>query len=83
MSMLGRRLQVLIDDERYQRLAAAARERKSSVGALVREAIDRAYPSTSAKKRAAARAILSARRIPVPEPAELRRELQEIRYRGT
>lgn len=79
MSMLTRRLQVLIDEARYRRLSAAALERRSSVGALVRDAIDRAYPTSSSAKREAGRAVLAAERIPVPEPADLRRELEEIR----
>ena len=43
MSMLTRRLQVLLDDSRYQRLEAAARRRRVSVATVVREAIDRDY----------------------------------------
>lgn len=79
MSMLSRRLQVLIDEARYRRLATAARERRSSVGALVREAIDRAYPTSSSAKREAGRALLAAPRIRVPGPEDLKRELQDIR----
>lgn len=83
MHMLTKRLQVLIDEQRYRRLQAEARARKSSVGALIREAIDKAFPVASHKKRAALRAILSAPRISVPDPDELKRELEEIRYRRT
>ena len=43
--MLDRRLQILSDDQRYQRLVAVARQRK----------------------------------MPVPDPPELRRELDQIR----
>lgn len=80
MNMLNKRLQVLIDHERYRRLLSRARERKTSVGALVREAIDKAFPSVDEKKRRAVREILAAPRIAVPDPAELKRELEEIRY---
>lgn len=80
MSMLTRRLQVLIDDERLRRLRSEARARRSSVGALVREAIDRTLPISAEQKRAAAKAILSARPMPVPgEIKELKTELEEIR----
>ncbi|OLC51260.1 MAG: hypothetical protein AUH67_00215, partial [Chloroflexi bacterium 13_1_40CM_4_69_19] len=41
--MLTRRLQILLDDRRYRRLHAEARARRASVGALVRDAIDRAF----------------------------------------
>lgn len=79
MHMLTRRLQVLLDDARYRRLRAEARARKSTVGALVREAIDRAFPIAPERKRAALRRILAAPRIPVPDFPELKAELDEIR----
>jgi hypothetical protein len=81
MHMLGRRLQVLIDDERYRRIAAEARRRKASVGSVVREAIDLAFPVSTATRRSAAKEILSASRMPVPDPKALRRELDELRGR--
>ena len=77
---LERRLQILIDEQRYRRLVARARERDTSVAAVIREAIDVAIPDDLAKKRAAGRAILAAEPIPVPETLEeLRAELDEIR----
>jgi hypothetical protein len=79
--MLTRRLQVLLDERQYARLAAYARERKLSVGAAVREAIDRAIPSASDERQAAARRVLAAPPMPVPGPEELRRELDELRAR--
>jgi hypothetical protein len=79
--MLDRRFQILLDEERYERLEAAARDRKVSVAAVIREAIDRAFPQASPKKARAAERILSAPDMPVPEPADLRRELEELRAR--
>ncbi len=80
MCMLTRRLQVLLDDRRYRRLHAEARARQASVGALVREAIDRTYPVSLERKRAAAKAILAAPPMAVPlELRELKAELDEIR----
>jgi hypothetical protein len=79
--MLDRRFQILLDDERYGRLSAEARARGESVAALIREAIDRAYPPVSPTKARAAKRILSAPDMPVPEPADLRRELEELRGR--
>jgi hypothetical protein len=40
MHMLTRRTQLLLDDERYQRLERRARRTKQSVAAVIREAID-------------------------------------------
>ena len=79
MHMLTKRLQILLDEERFRRLAAEARERRTSVGALVRDAIDRVYPTTTARRRAAARAILAAPPIPALTIDELKAELDQIR----
>lgn len=84
MSMsLTRRLQVLLDEERHARLLRASRERRQSVGELVREAIDLALPGGEERRRRAGRAILTAPPMPVPDdPHDLRGELDEARSRG-
>ena len=83
MCMFERRLQILIDEARYRRLVRASRERKESVSAVIRDAIDQALPDDLAKKRAAADAILAADPIPVPATVEeLKAELDELRARG-
>jgi hypothetical protein len=82
MSMpLDHRLQILLDDERHQRLLAVAQERGVSVARVVREAIDRGLPSPDGRRRAAADRLLGAPDMPVPEPAELREELDALRGR--
>lgn len=81
MHMLSERLQVLVDPERRRRLEQEASARGTSVGALVREAIDLAFPSTAAQRSAAAAAILEAEDMPVPDVAELRVELDGLRSR--
>jgi predicted DNA-binding protein len=81
MHMLDRRFQILLDEERYERLAAEARARGASVAALIREAIDRTFPAISTKKLSALKRILAAPTMPVPEPDELRIELDELRGR--
>lgn len=82
MHILERRLQILLDDARYRRLTTAARERGTSVAAVVRDAIDLALPADLAKKRAALEAILAAEPMPVPDVEELKREIAEGRSRG-
>jgi hypothetical protein len=42
--MLNRRLQVLVDDERFQRLARESERIGAPVGELVRRAIDHEFP---------------------------------------
>ena len=83
MSIYERRLQVLIDEPRYRRLVARARERKVSVAEVVREAIDLAIPSDADERLRAGRRILAAQPMPVPETIEeLKAELDEIRSGG-
>jgi len=82
MSMLDRRLQVLIDDERWMKLEREAERRRVSVSTLVREAIDERYPMDRDLQRAALQAVLSAAPMDVPDPDELKRELDEIRGGG-
>lgn len=81
MSMLQRRLQVLIDDERHERLLAVARERGISVGAVVREALDRGLGAPDARRQSAGARLLSAEPMPVPGVPELLAELEELRGR--
>ncbi len=82
MCMYERRLQLLLDKERYERVAARARRRRVSVATVIREAIDTALPSAGQGRRAAADRILAATPISLPDdPAELRRELDEAHDR--
>lgn len=81
MLMLTRRLQILVDEERFSRLERAAARRGSSVAAVVRDAIDTAYPSDAQEKRRAAKAIASSPQLDLPDPDALRRELDDVRAR--
>jgi hypothetical protein len=81
MSMLDRRLQVLIDHSLWARLEREAGRRSVSVSTLVREAIDDRYPGSTAKRRAALDAVLRAPLMEVPSPRVLRRERDAIRAR--
>lgn len=82
MSMLNRRLQVLIDEERQRRLEAEAARRGVPVAVLVREALDAAYPIEADERRAAGRRILDAAPMPLPKDVDaLRAELDELRGR--
>ena len=78
--MLTRRLQILVDDERYERLSRRAAAQGTSIATLVREAIDARYPSDAEAKRAAFEAIRDAEPMPVPlDPADLKREILDTR----
>jgi len=81
MSMFDRRLQVLIDDARWDRLEREASRRGVAVAVLVREAIDQQIPQDAEERRSALQAILDAEPMAVPEPGPLREELDQIRGR--
>jgi Ribbon-helix-helix protein, copG family len=53
MSTLERRLQLLLDQERYERVAAEAKKSGRSVNAVIREAIDAHYPPGADARSAA------------------------------
>ncbi len=79
MSMLSQRLQVLIDEERMSRLERVSQERGASLGHLVREAIDLAFPAVPPAQRSAARRLLT--RPPLPLQGdwdELKAELLDL-----
>lgn len=80
--MLTRRLQILLDEERYRRVAAAARARGTSVATVIREAIDRGLPAEDDVRAAALERILLADPAALPDdPADLAAELHELRGR--
>ena len=78
---LDHRLQILLDEERHSRITAAARERGVSVATVVREAIDRGLARSAGRRQAAGRRLLEAPDMPVPEPSELKGELEALRSR--
>lgn len=79
--MLDHRLQILLDDERYQRVSSLARARGVSVAAVVCEAIDHGLPAAPARRSAALQKIRAAEPMEVGSPAELRAELDGLRGR--
>ena len=79
MSMLDRRLQILIDDDRYRRLVAAAESRGVPVAGVVRDALDLALPADPDARARAGRRILGADLMEVPDVEALRAELDDLR----
>ncbi len=75
---MSHRLQILLDEEQYDRLAQRAKAQGRSIGALIREAIDHMWTGTDIRKAALLDAILADAPMPVPEPADLALELDEI-----
>ena len=77
----SRRLKVLIEDEQWERLKSEAVERGVSVASLVRDAIDASLAGGRDERERAARRILEADPMDVPDPTELRDELVQLRGR--
>jgi Ribbon-helix-helix protein, copG family len=79
--MLDHRVQILLDEERYRKVAREAKRRGVSIAAVIREALDR-LPSDADVRRTAIDAILDAEPMMVPiDPAELRREVDTAHAR--
>jgi hypothetical protein len=81
---LTRRLQVLIDDERYERLRREAERTGAPIGAIVRDAIDGAFPAGRDPEsvEAAARRLLEAEPMPVDDWGEMKRAMLDELYGG-
>ena len=69
-----RRAQILMEPEEYRRLRAIARERKTSVSSLIREAVRETFLAPEVEKGTVVEAILSMR-LPIPDWDEVRDEL--------
>jgi hypothetical protein len=83
MRILERRVHLLLDESRYQKLAREAERRKISVAAVIRDAIDQQPPDADGR-RAAIAEILAAEPMPVPaDPTDIRRELDAAHTRRT
>lgn len=79
---LDRRTQILLDAERYRALEGRARERGSSVAAVIRDAIDKELGDDPAGRAEAVRDLLSLPPAPMPDWPELEREIEESYERG-
>lgn len=83
--MLNRRLQVLVDDQRYERLIQESERTGAPVGELVRRAIDHEFELHGSDRAAAARRLLALPPPPGdgPEPdwEEQKREMLDSSLR--
>ena len=81
MRTLTRRTQLLLDEDRYERLVRRAEATGSSVGALIREAIDLAYPDQRLARRLAADRLLAAEPMPVDDWPAMKRQIRDEMFR--
>lgn len=85
MAELTRRLQVLIDETRYERLRRESKRTGAPVGAIVRDAIDEKLPPDPDPDAvaAAARRLLEAEPMPVEDWDVMKRQMLDEMYGGT
>lgn len=80
---LSKRLQILLDEERYRRLERHAARRGQPVAALVREAIDQLFPDEDLDRTRAGELLLAAAPMPVEDWTTLKeRMLDEMTNRA-
>ena len=77
MTTLTKRVQILLDPFQYRRLDEIARQRNRSMGALIREAIDRVYLQRNVDERLKAVWALAAMQLPVADWEQMERESVE------
>lgn len=73
--MLSRRLQVLLDEERWQRLEQQSSRTGASIGSIVRRALDDALPAPGGDAATAAAVLLDAEPMRVGDWAAQKREM--------
>lgn len=81
---LSRRTQILLDERRHRRLEELSASTGESVGALIREAIDVAYPDFATDRARAVAELLSAEPIDFggADWDEIRRDMLDSQYEG-
>lgn len=77
MSTMSNRLQVLLDDERRERLERVSRETGAPVSELVRRAIDRAYPADRHDRQQALADFLALEPMPVGEWEDMKTQMRD------
>jgi len=68
-------MQILLDEERYERLRSRAAGEGTSIGSVIRAAIDDALEGEDSPRRAVAD-FLAAPPVPVGEPDDVEREVE-------
>lgn len=83
MATLTRRLQVLIEERRFAQLEHIARERSTTVAALVREALDQVYARQPMSAGDAAERFLAREAIDVGTWYDAKADIEDSMDRGT
>ena len=80
--MLSKRVEVLFDPKQYASLEEEARRREKSVGALVREAVDRQFLQPTRRQKLAALRRLTSQQMDWPPWEELKEEIIKSKVSG-
>lgn len=80
---LSHRLEIRIDDERMQLLRTEAKRKRRTIGAVVRDAIDKHLRARVVAERLAAVEALAKLELPVSSPAQMKKEFLEGYYCDT
>lgn len=77
MAVLNRRLQILVEEGRFEELERLARERSTTIAALVREALDKAFPTHGLPHRMAAERFLARPPVDFENWETLKRDIEQ------
>ncbi len=80
MATMTRRLQILIDEERYQLLERESQRLGKPIAELIRDALDQIYVTDMASRRAAAERLLAAEPMPVEDWDVMKQDLRDSLY---
>jgi len=75
---MTRRLQILVDDERYAMLERESQRTGRPVAELIRDAVDERYAMDPNTRRQAYERVLAAEPMPVDDWAVMKRELLDL-----
>ena len=75
------RMQLLLEPEQYERLAAAAAGQRCSIASLIRDAIDQVVPAPVDDRLAALSRVFAAAPVDMGTPEEWRSELDDAHDR--
>lgn len=82
MATLTRRLQILVEQRRFERLEHLARQRGTTVAALVRQALDHVFDDDWADTTAAADSFLARQPIDLGDWDDSKQEIDDSLIRG-
>jgi predicted DNA-binding ribbon-helix-helix protein len=82
MATLTRRLQVLLNEQRFAQLEHIARQRRTTIAALVRDALERTYPSDALPSDVAAERFLAREPMELGSWDQAKREIEDSLERG-